>query len=75
MLMRYWRALESMRRPGAYLMKQHAPCGGPPAWFVVPGGEVSEDTARRIIDDGGVVASQDGAWPGLDQTWKMTNAE
>jgi hypothetical protein len=39
--------------------------------FIVPGGEVSDEVAAKIKASGNVVASKDGMFPGLDQTWRM----
>jgi hypothetical protein len=38
-------------------------------WFIIPGGEVSIETAATIRRMPQVVPSKDGLFPGLDQTW------
>jgi hypothetical protein len=42
-----------------------------PKWFIVPGGEVSAETANRIRGMSQVVASEDALFPGLSQTWRF----
>jgi hypothetical protein len=42
-----------------------------PRWFLIPDGEVAPETARRIRKLPDVVGSQDGLFPGLDQTWRI----
>jgi hypothetical protein len=43
-----------------------------PKRFIVPGGEVSDETAAKIRGMPQVVASNDGLFPGLNQTWRIT---
>jgi hypothetical protein len=39
-------------------------------WFLIPHGEVSTETARKIRSMPQVAPSRDGLFPGLDQTWR-----
>jgi hypothetical protein len=41
------------------------------AWFLVPGGEVGQDVAARVIDMPDVVGGEDSLFPGLDQTYRI----
>jgi hypothetical protein len=61
------RALEGLRR-NAVLIREN---GGERRFFVVPLGEVDEETARAICDRPDVVGGRDSLFPGLDQTWRM----
>jgi hypothetical protein len=69
-------ALELMRE-GRPLMKLHTVRGR--RWFVVPGGEVSDRVAERILQRPDVQPHQDGLFPGCDQTfclradWRVPN--
>jgi len=42
-------------------------------WYVVPGGAVSDGVAISIRQHPAVVGAEDGLFPGLDQTWRMSN--
>jgi hypothetical protein len=62
-------ALELMRDHERRLVQMNTRDG--PRWYVVPGGQVSEETARKIRAHPRVGAGRDGLFPGLDQTWKF----
>jgi hypothetical protein len=63
------RAVELIRDHGRCLALMHTRHG--PCWFLIPGGEVSVETARKIQNMPQVAASKDGLFPGLDQTWRI----
>jgi hypothetical protein len=54
---------------GASLMQMHTPSGK--RWFTVPGREVEEEIAKKVIADGDVVSCHDGLFPGIPQTWRI----
>jgi hypothetical protein len=64
------RAVELIRDRRRRLMRLNTRYG--PKWFLVPGGEVSDETAAKIRDMPQVVPSKDRLFPGLDQTWRWT---
>lgn len=66
------KALELMRQPGTRLVRMYtdkAPDGF--AHYLVPGGYVEPSTAEKIKDHPLVCASEDGLFPGHDQTWRL----
>jgi hypothetical protein len=63
------RAVELIRDRGRCLAQMNTVHG--PKWFIVPGGEVSAETANRIRGMSQVVASEDALFPGLSQTWRF----
>jgi hypothetical protein len=65
------RAMDLMRLPGTRLIKSRSG-DSEFAHYVVPGGYVEPDVAEKIKKHPQVTASQDGLWPGLDQTWRVT---
>jgi hypothetical protein len=56
-------------RDGASLMQMNTAQGK--RWYVVPGREVDEEIARRVIAEANVFPSQDGLFPGISQTYKI----
>jgi hypothetical protein len=63
------RAIELIRDKGRRLAQMHTRHGV--KWFLIPGGEVSEQTATHIREMPQVVASGDALFPGLSQTWRF----
>jgi hypothetical protein len=63
------RAVELIREPKRCLARMHTRHG--PRWFIIPGGEVSAETAAKIRKMPQVAPSKDGLFPGLDQTWRF----
>jgi len=61
-------ALDLMRE-GRLLMKLHTVHGR--RWFVVPGGQVAESVAKRILQRPDVQPFDSGLFPGCDQTFKL----
>jgi hypothetical protein len=61
-------ALQRMRT-GSVLVHMHARSGR--TWFVVPGGEVTDQAASEIRGPPSVVAQEDGLFPQHGQTWRM----
>lgn len=55
---------------GSRLMQMNKP-GETPAWFLVPGGEISHDIAEELMAMPNVHAQEDGLFPGHSQTWRM----
>jgi hypothetical protein len=56
-------------RDGAKLMQMHSPNGK--RWYVVPGREVDEEIAKRVIAEPDVFPSNDGLFPGISQTYSI----
>lgn len=66
------KAIDAMYRTGTRLVRIHtdkAPGGY--AHYIVPGGYVEPEVAEKIKKHPGVVAGNDGLFPGHDQTWRM----
>jgi hypothetical protein len=66
------RAIDMMRSPGTRLVKMHtndSPEGF--AHYLIPGGYVAPDTAEKIKQHPLVRSSEDGLFPGHDQTWRL----
>jgi hypothetical protein len=61
-------ALELMRE-GKLLMRMHTVRGM--RWFVVPGGQVAESVAKRLLARPDVQPHDDGLFPGCQQTFKI----
>jgi hypothetical protein len=59
-------------RSGAPLVRMHSPTGV--RWYVVPGGEVSEQIAQKIIAEPDVFPANDGLFPGIPQTYRLDSA-
>jgi len=57
----YKRAIDLMRLPGRRLVQTHSERGA--VFYIVPGGYIEPDTARKIIQHSLVRASEDGMWP------------
>jgi hypothetical protein len=56
-------------RSGAALMQMNSPQGR--KWYVVPGREVDEEIAKKVIAEPDVFPSDDGLFPGIPQTYKI----
>ncbi len=54
---------------GARLMRMNNQVGT--SWYLVPGGEVTEDVARLLTQRPDVVSSEDGLFPGIPQTYRI----
>lgn len=61
------KALDLMRS-GSVLIREHGERG---EYYLLPGGKLDERVAKKLQDHPQVSASQDGMWPGYDQTWKI----
>jgi len=59
--------LELMRE-GRLLMRMHTTRGR--KWFVVPGGQVADDIAERILARNDVQPYDSGLFPGCEQTFR-----
>jgi hypothetical protein len=68
----YSRAILQMNKAGTRLCQMHEK--GELAWFLVPGGPISADTARMIIAQRNVIGQKDAMFPGLHQTWIVRKA-
>lgn len=55
---------------GSLLMKMNK-SGDMTAWYLVPGGEVDQDTAEALQQMKDVIPGNDGLFPGVSQTWKV----
>jgi hypothetical protein len=65
------RALKGLRT-GAALIHSHNKAGER-AWYVCPGGPVTDAVATEIKAHPSVVGQKDGLFPGLDQTFRMAS--
>ena len=66
-----WRkAIELTRRPDVRMIKQQTALGTD--YYVVPGGLVEPETAKRIMEHPQIAAGKDGLFPGHDQTWNTS---
>lgn len=66
------KALELMRIDGHRLMLMHT--NGSPdghAYYIVPGGYIEPETAKKIMARDDVMAQDDGLFPGHAQSWKL----
>jgi hypothetical protein len=69
---KYERAIKYMRR-GSVLVETHIHLKT--IWSVFPGGEVPGFVAQQLQNHDRVLPNEDGAWPGLSQTWRMENGQ
>jgi hypothetical protein len=67
----YRRAIDLMRLPGRRLVQTHSERGA--IFYIVPGGYIEPDIARKIIQHPLVRASGDGMWLGRGG-WGRCNA-
>jgi hypothetical protein len=67
--LKFKKAMDLMRRPETRLIQTNI--NNVPTYYVVPGGRVSNDVAKAIIDHPCVRAAGDAMWPGLSQTWRL----
>ena len=69
---KYSRAIELMRC-GSVLVQTHVREQGrlKTIWSVSPGGEVTDFVAQKLKTHQHVLSNEDGAWPGLNQTWRL----
>jgi hypothetical protein len=59
-------------RRRSLLVKMHTPSvPNGYAWYVLPGGYVSPETAASLIKRPDIKPGNDGLLPGHDQTWRM----
>ena len=61
--------VKNRMRMGASLMKMHSVNGL--RWYLVPGREVADDIALKVIAEPDVFSTQDGLFPGIPQTYKI----
>jgi hypothetical protein len=57
-------------RKGAKLMNMHSQDGGK-KWYCVPGREVDEAIALKVIAEADVFPCNDGLFPGVSQTYQI----
>jgi hypothetical protein len=66
-------AMDLMRLPGSYLLRQNS--NGKVLYFVCAGAKrikmIDDETATEVKKHIGINPSQDGLWPGTDQTWRF----
>jgi hypothetical protein len=65
----YTKALDMMRKPEVRMIKTGD------VFYVVPGGYVEPKTAEKLMQHPQVRAAEDGLWPGMSQTWRITAGE
>jgi hypothetical protein len=58
-----------LRKPDSYLMKLNTVSGA--KYFVVPGGPVSDATARAILARPDIESRDNGLFPGVEQSWRI----
>jgi len=63
------RAVEALRQPDHLLVVFHGKAE--PEWFVMPGGRVTEQTARKILERPDVQPHDSGLLPGHPQSWRL----
>jgi hypothetical protein len=61
-------ALELMRE-GKLLMHMHTVSGA--RWFIVPGGQIADNVAARILARKDIQPFDSGLFPGHEQTYRM----
>lgn len=58
-----------LMRAGGTLQQMHSKSG--PCWYIVPGGEVTENVANALLARPDVQPSDDGLFPGISQTFRL----
>ena len=61
-----WAALNHMRG-GQPLLHMHTRLGA--AWFVVPAGQISDETAKLLLERPDIQPTNDSSFPGCNQTF------
>jgi hypothetical protein len=69
MTLKYRDALRLMSKPGHKLTQTNGRRG--PEYFVVPGGSVTDATARRILDHSLCHKDDPGLFPEAPQSWSL----
>lgn len=64
------RKAQDKMHEGSFLIQMNK-SGDGKAWYLIPGGEISDEIATQLKAMANVVASDDGLFPGISQTWKM----
>lgn len=59
----------SLMQAGSVLIREYREKGR--TYFVVPGGPVTDEVAKKLKAHPLVRGQDDCFWPGLDQTWRM----
>jgi len=67
------KALDMMRKPEVRLIKTRSANGD--VFYISPGGYVEPTTAKKLIQHPQVRGAEDGLWPGMSQTWRITVGE
>jgi hypothetical protein len=67
--MKLRKAIDYMHE-GSALMQMNK-SGDAKAWYLVPGGEIDDNTAQALIAMPNVKPNDDGLFPGISQTWKI----
>jgi hypothetical protein len=63
----YKRAVLQLQKTGTRLCQMHKKGGQ--AWYLIPGGEISDETAHKLLMQPNVIGQDDALFPGLHQTW------
>jgi hypothetical protein len=58
-----------LMRAGGTLQKMHGNSGL--RWYVVPGGEITENVASALLARPDVQPANDGLFPGISQTFRL----
>jgi hypothetical protein len=67
--MSFKKATDAFQIKGARIMLMHTSSGQ--EYFIVPGGKVTPEVARQIINRPDVAVSDDGLFPNNPQCWKI----
>lgn len=67
--LKYQKAVDLLHVKGSRLMLMHSSSGQD--YFIVPGGKVDPDDAKKLLARPDVIAFDDGLFPGCNQTWRI----
>jgi hypothetical protein len=69
----FLKALNMLRKPEVRLIKTKSANGD--VFYISPGGYVEPKTAEKLMQHPQVRGAEDGLWPGMSQTWRITAGE
>ena len=65
-------AVDLMRNRRSLLVKMRATANSEGfAWYVIPGGSITAETAAALLARPDIKSANDGLWLGHEQTWSM----
>ncbi len=68
-ILSYRKAYDQLRIRGTRLMLMHT--SGEDEFFVIPGGQVSKDDAKKLLSQPDLIAFDDGLFPNNPQSWRI----